>query len=246
MYSLYRRKGIGYYDTHIRASNVVFSFQDLIDSRVPGKGDGVRYERHDIDKMLLEYVDKIRAKKGYKLLNVLESEKYVWSIHEKYRECTQAAVSMFIKEKELYQMVRKETKEIRLGNYCKNITLGHLTQLFPVLEIRIRELVKLFGIFPFKKNKDEFMQYNDPSSLLRELLKQIYVEQQGFDNVPDLLYVYNIMYNSNSYNIRNECVHGRDYLEGNSLHFAFRATLMAIAMVNFRIKTIQDNVSDIC
>ena len=143
-------------------------------------------------------------------------------------------------------MVRKETKEIRLGNYCKNITLGHLTQLFPVLEIRIRELVKLFGIFPFKKNKDEFMQYNDPSSLLRELLKQIYVEQQGFDNVPDLLYVYNIMYNSNSYNIRNECVHGRDYLEGNSLHFAFRATLMAIAMVNFRIKTIQDNVSDIC
>lgn len=49
-----------------------------------------------------------------------------------------------------------------------------------------------------------------------------------------------------SYNIRNECVHGRDYLEGNSLHFAFRATLMAIAMVNFRIKTIQDNVSDIC
>lgn len=212
----------------------------------PEKGDGVRYERHDIDKMLLEYVDKIRAKKGYKLLNVLESEKYVWSIHEKYRECTQAAVSMFIKEKELYQMVRKETKEIRLGNYCKNITLGHLTQLFPVLEIRIRELVKLFGIFPFKKNKDEFMQYNDPSSLLRELLKQIYVEQQGFDNVPDLLYVYNIMYNSNSYNIRNECVHGRDYLEGNSLHFAFRATLMAIAMVNFRIKTIQDNVSDIC
>lgn len=212
----------------------------------PEKGDGVRYERHDIDKMLLEYVDKIRAEKGYKLLNVLESEKYVWSIHEKYRECTQAAVSMFIKEKELYQMVRKETKEIRLGNYCKNITLGHLTQLFPVLEIRIRELVKLFGIFPFKKNKDEFMQYNDPSSLLRELLKQIYVEQQGFDNVPDLLYVYNIMYNSNSYNIRNECVHGRDYLEGNSLHFAFRATLMAIAMVNFRIKTIQDNVSDIC
>ena len=41
-------------------------------------------------------------------------------------------------------------------------------------------------------------------------------------------------------------VYGRDYLEGNSLHFAFRATLMAIAMVNFRIKTIQDNVSDIC
>ena len=91
-----------------------------------------------------------------------------------------------------------------------------MTQLFPVLEIRIREL-----------------------------LKQIYAEQHSFENVPDLLYVYNIMYISNSFNVRNECVHGRDYLEGNRLHFAFRATLMAIAMVNFRIKTIQDNVSDI-
>lgn len=30
----------------------------------PEKGDGVRYERHDIDKMLLEYVDKIRAKRA--------------------------------------------------------------------------------------------------------------------------------------------------------------------------------------
>lgn len=211
----------------------------------PEKGDGVRYERHDIDKMLLEYVDKIKEEKGYKLLNILESEKYVLSIHEKYRENTQFFVTMFTREKELYNFIQRGLKEIKLENYRKKITLGHLTQLFPVLEIRIRELVKLFGIFPFKKNKDEFMQYNDPSSLLRELLKQIYAEQHSFDNVPDLLYVYNIMYNSNSFNIRNECVHGRDYLEGNRLHFAFRATLMAIAMVNFRIKTIQDNVSDI-
>ncbi len=211
----------------------------------PEQSDGVRLERHDVDKMLLEYVDSIKERKGYKLLNPLDSEKYIESIHERYKTYTSATVSVFTKEKELYNQVKKETKEVKLENYRKTLPPGHLTQLFPVLEIRIRELVKLFGIFPFKKNEEEFMQYNDPSSLLRELLKQIYEEQHSFENIPDLLYVYNIMYNSNSFNIRNECVHGRDYLKGNSLRFAFRATLMAIAMVNFRIKTIQQNVSDI-
>ena len=216
-----------------------------LDPIFPKKDDGVRFERHDIDKLLLEYVDRLKEKKGYKLLNVLDSENYVVSIHAQYKIYTKAAISMFNKENELYARVKKETVEVKLENYRKIITLGHLTQLFPVLEIRIRELVKLFGIFPFKKNEEEFMQYNDPSSLLRELLKQIYEEQQSFENVPDLLYVYNVMYNSNSFNVRNECVHGRDYLKGNSLRFAFRATLMAIDMVNFRIKTIRDNVSDI-
>lgn len=211
----------------------------------PELGDGIKFERHDVDRMLLEYVDSIKEKKGYKLLNPLDGEKFVASIHEGYERYTKISIGMFTKEKELYDQIKKEIKEIKLENYRKKITLGHLTQLFPVLEMQIRELVQLFGIFPFKKNKEEFMQYNDPSSLLRELLRQIYAEQHSFENIPDLLYVYNIMYNSNSFNVRNECVHGRNYLKGSSLCFAFRATLMAIAMVNFRIKTIQENVSDI-
>lgn len=79
---------------------------------------------------------------------------------------------------------------IELLPYSNNVSLALLTQLFPVLEVKIRELVTLFGIFPFKKNIDEFMQYNDPSSLLRELLKIIYDEQHSFENIPDLLYIY--------------------------------------------------------
>ena len=103
----------------------------------------------------------------------------------------------------------------------------------------------MLGIFPFKKNKTEFMQANDPSSLLREVLESIYENQHSFENVPDFLYIYNIMYNSNSYNIRNECVHGRKYLTGGELRFAFRATLFAVYMVIFRIDTIKSNVSDL-
>ena len=210
----------------------------------PTEKNKIIYERHDIDKILLQYIDDLKSRKGYKLLNQFDSEEYVASIHESYKINTQEAILLFIKEEDLYNVVKKESK-IELLPYSNNVSLALLTQLFPVLEVKIRELVTLFGIFPFKKNIDEFMQYNDPSSLLRELLKIIYDEQHSFENIPDLLYIYNIMYNGNSCNIRNECIHGRDYLYGERLRFAFRATLFSIHMVEFRIRTIKENISDI-
>lgn len=153
-------------------------------------------------------------------------------------------VSFFNRQKDLYSIIQAQT-DIELLPFSEELTLGMLTQLFPILEIKIREFSTLFGIFPFKKNLENFMQYNDPSSLLREILLKIYDEQGSFENVPDLLFVYNIMYNSNSLNVRNECIHGRDYLFGNSLKFAMTATLFALYMIIFRINTIRENVSDI-
>ena len=158
----------------------------------PVERDKIVYDRHDIDKMLLEYVDELKHKKGYKLLNQLESKIYVSAIHDRYKMYTGSALSMFIKEEDLYNAVLMDTK-IELLPYSKKISIAFVTQLFPVLEIKIRELATLFGIFPFKKNIDEFMQYNDPSSLLRELLTLIFDEQHSFENVPDLVFIYNIM-----------------------------------------------------
>lgn len=120
-----------------------------------------------------------------------------------------------------------------------------ITQLFPGLELKSREFAALFGIFPFKKRLEEFMQHNDPSSLLREILVRIYEEQGGFEKVPDLLFVYNMMYNSNSLNVRNECIHGRGYLSGGSLQFALTVTLCSRYMIAFKINTIKEKVSDI-
>lgn len=210
----------------------------------PGESDKIVYERHDIDNLLLNCVNDLKIKKGYKLLNQFDAEKFVSGIHNRYKKNTQSALTLFRKEKELYNVVRTETN-IELLPYTDTPSLALLTQLFPVLEIKIRELVTLFGIFPFKKKMDEFMQYNDPSSLLRELLTSLFDKQHSFENVPDLIYVYNIMYNGNSCNVRNECIHGRDYLSGGSFKFAFRATLFAIHMIDFRIRTIRENVSDI-
>jgi len=112
-------------------------------------------------------------------------------------------------------------------------------------EQKIREFSTLLGIFPFKKKLSEFMLYNDPSSLLKKILSSVYNEQKTFENVSDLLFVYNTMYNSNSFNVRNECLHGRMYLKGADLMFAFKATLLCLHMIEFRISTIKKNVSDL-
>lgn len=204
----------------------------------------IQLERHDIDNLLKNQIKNLLETKGYKFLNILPIDKYIFDIHENYKIYTRAMSSFFVKTSELYNIVQAET-DIELLPFSDELNLGMLTQLFPVLEIKIREFATMFGIFPFKKNLDEFMQHNDPSSLLREILLRIYDEQESFENVPDLLFVYNIMYNSNSLNVRNECIHGRDYLSGSSLKFAFTVTLFAIYMITFRINTIKDNVSDI-
>lgn len=201
-------------------------------------------ERHDIDKILSEIVQNLLETNGYKFLNILPINSYLLDIHERYQQYTRTMVSFFNREKDLYSIIQKQT-DIELLPFSEELTLGMLTQLFPILEIKIREFSTLFGIFPFKKKSEDFMQYNDPSSLLREVLLMIYAEQRSFENVPDLLFVYNIMYNSNSLNVRNECIHGRNYLSGNSLKFAMTATLFALYMMIFRINTIKENVSDI-
>lgn len=201
-------------------------------------------ERHDIDTVLSRQVQNLLETNGYKFLNILSIGSYLLDIHGCYKRNTHVMVSFFNREKDLYNIIKAET-DIDLLPFSETFTLGMLTQLFPVLEIKIREFSTLFEIFPFKKNPENFMQYNDPSSLLREILLKIYDEQGSFENVPDLLFVYNIMYNSNSLNVRNECIHGRYYLSGNPLRFAMIATLLAIYMIIFRINTIKENVSDI-
>lgn len=135
----------------------------------------------------------------------------------------------------------QQTCDYQLILYEQDVTLAHLTQFFPILEIKIRELASLVGIVPFKERAEDFMKYKDSSSVLRELLQEVYEEVGSFENVPDLLFVYHYMYNGNSLNIRNECMHGRDYMHGGRLRFGFRLTLLAIYMIQYRIDVINMN-----
>ena len=89
--------------------------------------------------------------------------------------------------------------------------------------------------------KTEFMNYRDPSSILREIISEVFSLTDSFENIPDLLFVYHFMYNSNSLNIRNECVHGRDFLSSGRLILAFKIAMLSIIMIEYRIKIIKEN-----
>ena len=208
----------------------------------PMKDKGINFDRHDTDNILKSQVEGIIKKYGYKFMNILSLDIYVSELHNRFEQNAKLAIAMFDRDKELYTLV-EELLGLPLIPYESNITLGHITQLFPLLEIEIRHLGKLFGIVPFKESLDEFMKFKDPSSILRELLDNIYRELNGFENAPDLLFVYHFMYNSNSLNIRNECIHGREYIDGDQIRFGFKVTLLALYMVRYRRDLILTNTA---
>jgi len=223
---------------------IAYMFKKIVLSPIyPLEGAEVNFDNHDIDTLLKTQVEEIKGKYGYKFLNQLDTEIYVSGIHKRYREYAAFTIPMFHKEKELYGLI-EEITNTKLIPFEEEIQLGHLTQLFPLLEIQVRRLGKMCGIVPFKEKASEFMKFKDPSSVLRELLEEIYKELGSFENAPDLLFVYHFMYNGNSLNIRNECVHGRNYLEGGQLRYAFKVTLLSLYMILFRINMIEDNMDD--
>lgn len=211
-----------------------------INNIFPIKDTGINFDRHETDNILKKQVEQIIKRYGYKFINVLDVDIYVSAIHERYKNNVYSVMALFNKEKELYKLLEKNIG-VSLIPLNEQISLGHLTQLFPLLEIEIRQFGKLFGIVPFKENANEFMKFKDPSSILRELIENIYEELGGFESAPDLLFVYHFMYNSNSLNIRNECIHGRDYFEGYRLKFAFKVTMLALYMIRYRINSILAN-----
>lgn len=122
--------------------------------------------------------------------------------------------------------------------------MAHLTQLFPALEIQIRKLGSMVGVVPFKESLKDFAKFKDSSSVLREVILSVKNEIGSFENIPDLMFVYNCMYNGNSINVRNDCMHGRNYLSGGQSRFAFKITLISLYMIIYRINSINQNMNN--
>ncbi len=199
------------------------------------------YERHEVDGLLKKQIEEIKSKYGYKLLNEFDTDSYVKAVHKRYKEITKIRVALFDKTKELYDKVKQNT-EFELIPFEDEITIAHITQLFPLLEMKIREFASIVNIVPFKESEKDFMKYKDPSSIIREILTDVYEHEKSFESVPDFLFIYNMMYNSNSLNIRNECIHGRDYIYSDKEN-AFKITLLSISMVMKRTEIVKENFS---
>ncbi|EAF3162989.1 hypothetical protein CSI37_14915, partial [Listeria monocytogenes] len=202
------------------------------------------YDRHEIDATLQEIVQNIIEVNSYKFINYVETATYVKEIHRSSIDKTIFFIGMFHEEKKLYEELQNKITGYPLQIYSEDLILGHVTQLFPILEKQIRKLATLLNIFPYKESENEFMLCKDPSSILREILLEVYKDLGNYENVGDVLFVYNFMYNSNSLNIRNECIHGRKYTQGSELQFAFKVTLCALAIIIKRIEIIKENTDD--
>lgn len=191
----------------------------------------------NLEVLLKNIITNLIEKEGYKLINYLTPEYFISCIHREWISKIEYIITLFNREEELYTKIVENSK-IELLEYRKDICLAYITQLFPILEIKIRDLALLFGIVPFKGKTEEFWKYRDPSSILLEIIENVYKNVEDFGVISDILMVYNFMYNNNSLNIRNECIHGRKYINDTSLKFAFKVTLLAIFTIMQRIETI--------
>jgi hypothetical protein len=212
----------------------------IIDPIFPKESSTIELERHDVDQLLEIQVKSIINNKSYKFRNILKPNNYLLALHEKYIQNATLIATLYNNTEEIYNYLNSYSR-FSLIDYNKNIKLAHVSQLFPLLEEKIRELARLSGYNPFNMNKIEFMNYRDPSSILREIITEVFNLTDSFENIPDLLFVYHFMYNSNSLNIRNECIHGRDFLSGERLILAFKVTMLSIQMIENRIKLIKEN-----
>ena len=124
----------------------------------------------------------------------------------------------------MYNKVSSSCK-YSLDSYNEKTTLGLVTQFFPILEMKIRQVASYCGISPFKNNSfdDVGVKYNDPSTLLTKIISIIYSENKDLISSQGFLFVYLTMYDSNFKNIRNS----------NNLPAGIASSLTLLAMTRF-------------
>lgn len=199
-------------------------------------------EEHEIDSCMTSIIKALIENKGYKLLNVFEVQTYIKEIYKSYIQNIIFNFSLFNEYKSLYNNLKEELNTFKLLNFEDDICLGHLTQLFPILENKIRELGTYYGVVPFKETEKDFLQLKDPSNVLIKLLLEYYAKTNEFTGVSDLFFIYQTMYSSSLLNIRNECIHGNAYQNNEDLLFAFKLTIFCMKLVLNRINKIKNKM----
>ncbi len=197
-------------------------------------------DRHNVDNAFIQLVRDLITQKGYKLSNYIEPEVLYREIYNDFIRNTQMYMAIFNQEQTLYKEIQNRLSEYSLIDFDGRIYLAHLTQLFPILENKIREFGMYCNIVPFKEKTDEFLHMKDASSVLQQILMDAYSETNDFLNVVDFFFVYQSMYNGNCLNIRNECAHGREYISSNSLFFGFKTTLICLKLILDRIDQVKN------
>lgn len=201
-------------------------------------------DRHEIDVCYRDLVENIKNNNSYKFLNGLSIDEIQPRIYKYIKLNINIYFDLFSKTNILYQNIADENKKYLLLDYPDIPTLAHLTQLFPLLECKIREIGELFGISPIREDLNHFTKLKEPTNVLKKMIFDIYNETNSLESAADFMFIFFSMFAENGLNIRNSCIHGQSYNKNqNEINLAFKVTLFCIHLIEYRLKMIQKNIS---
>ena len=202
----------------------------------------VAYEQNarSIDYMIASEIMRVYNENSYRFLNALEEQNVVDGFFENLSQRIEFCCSL-IDIKPAYEwIVTNAPKQYELLPFPEmRPTLGHLTQLFPILENVIREIGELFAIMPFQADKETFTHLKNVTSVLADLIGEVGGITGTIQGCNEFLFVYHIMYSTNSFNIRNDCIHGRQYQDPSGVLRAFRLTVICTYMMLKRLRSLE-------
>lgn len=193
-------------------------------------------ENHRVDMIYREMLEKLINNNQHRFLNPPKIEDDMRYIYRETRESIIYFMSLFVDTEKLYDVVRDNNRDAELIDYSRDIKLAHITQLFPMLENKIREYGELFGILPIRE--DDHTKLKEPYSVLSKIISDVYKETNSLAYVSDLVFIHFCMFAENGLNIRNDCVHGNGYRNKGELLNALKITLICINMLDWRFSRI--------
>ena len=201
---------------------------------------GFKDDARSIDKMIADEVMRVYGERSYRFRNKLGMQKILDGYFARLMQGVQLACNM-IDIAPAYDYIAAEapSRYELLPNPGAKPTLGHLTQLFPLLENLIRDIGELFLIVPFQATKDSFNKLRDVSGILADLVGEVRDLAGTIQGCNEFLFVYFVMYSSNGFNIRNDCAHGRRYQASPEVLLAFHLTVICTYMMLKRLRGLE-------
>ena len=199
--------------------------------------------KHPIDQMYVHHVNQIKTEYAYKFRNNFSAKEYTEGIFDGIKKEMQFSMALLKDLEPLYAAVMDQNPDYSFLDYSSELRLAHITQLFPILENKIREFGELCGIVPIRENIEECHRLKEPDTVLKSIISQVIDSGGSISNTADLYFIHFCMFGENGLNIRNECIHGLNYCQGSQLLFGFKVTLIALYMIGWRTELVLKNMS---
>lgn len=169
---------------------------------------------------------------------------YVNGLYQRITSEIQIRIHLLNNVEPLYSAVVDQNSEYQFIEYSNEPLLAHITQLFPILENKIRLLGEMLNIVPVCEKEELSHRLKEPHSIINIILDEVSTLTGSISGAADLFFIHFCMFGENGLNIRNDCIHGNGYQNKEQLSFAFKVTLICLYLVGCRCQSIIENMED--